>query len=302
MAAAKPKTEDKVDPSTGEVLEEGKSSGQVATQTQGGLPAEYDYGEDAGAGFDNQTSEDIAIPFLEVLQPGSPEVQGEDAKGKSGMIINKSTGEVYSGRDGITFIPAYTQHLLVEWVPRDNGGGLVGQHAIDSDLAKKVRAEQPLGTYKHPDNGNDLVETFYVYGVLVDENGSPLPAVIAMSSTKIKPYKDWQFKIRSIVIPLDNGAKLTSAKLPLWAFAWKLATVFVEKNGYKWYNWTTAFAGTNAKDSMVKPGTELYLAAKSVYEGIRTGAVRAATETLRREDAVDETPRQGDKSAAAAPY
>lgn len=34
----------------------------------------HDYGVDAGAGFENQTSEDYAIPFIGVLQALSPQV------------------------------------------------------------------------------------------------------------------------------------------------------------------------------------------------------------------------------------
>lgn len=288
-----------MDPQTGEITE-------VTAQD------EYDYGQDAGAGFDNQTGEDVSVPFLVLLQPGSPEVQGEDAVAKAGMWINKTTGDVYSGKEGITFIPAYTDHLLVEWKPRDAGGGLVDQHAIDSDLARRVRAEQPLGAYKHPDmhsddpnKVNDLVETFYAYGVFIDPTGFASPAVISFSSTHIKPYRDWMFRVRSIVIPIVRDGnvvgKLTSRQLPLWALSYQLRSLKQEKNGFTWYVPAIGFAGKDASDSRVPPGSEMYEAAKGVYEGVSSGKVKAATETLTREK-TDDAPRRGDTSAKDAPY
>lgn len=291
-----------------------KENKQVATTDNGSTevidPSQnYDYGNDAGAGFDNQTGEDVSVPFLVLLQPGSPEVQGEDAVAKAGMWINKTTGEVYSGKDGVTFIPALTEHLLVEWKPRDAGGGLVDQHAIDSELARRVRAQQPLGAYKHPDMHNedpnkinDLVETFYAYGVFVDPNGFASPAVIAFSSTHIKPYKDWMFRVRSIVIPLPNGGKLTSRQLPLWALSYQFRTLKQEKNGFTWYVPAIGFAGKDASDSRVPPGSDLYEAAKGVYEGVSSGRVKAATETLVREERTDDAPKKGDVTAEKAPY
>jgi hypothetical protein len=304
MAKAPAKTApvEHVDEETGEV-----TTALTTVDPNANLPAEYDYGTDAGAGFDNQTGEDVSVPFYEVLQPGSPEIasQGEDGELKAGMIINRTTGDAVSGRGGLTFVPAYTQHVVVEWVPREKGGGLVEVHAIDSELAKKVRSEQPLGKYKHPTNDNDLIETFYVYGVVILESGDPTPGVIAFSSTKIKPYKDWSFRMRSIVLALPDGRKMTSRQLPMWAFAYSLKTLFMEKNNYKWYNWVIGFAsGKGASDSRVVPGSPVYLAAKSVYEAVSAGTLKADTRNLREEGggAAEAEPKAGDRTGADAPY
>ena len=308
-AATKEKEETQVQETNSETGEVTTVSGGAGTDVVTAPEDNYDYGQDAGAGFDNQTGEDVSVPFIVLLQPGSPEVQGEDAPAKSGMWMNKTTGEFYSGKDGFSFIPAYTEHLLVEWIPRDAGGGLVDQHAIDSDLARRVRAEQPLGAYKHPDmisddpnKVNDLVETFYAYGVMIDPNGFSSPAVISFSSSHIKPYKDWMFRVRSVVIPLPNGGKLTSRQLPLWALSYQFRSLKQEKNGNTWYVPAIGFAGKDASDSRGPPGSALYEAAKGVYEGVSSGRVKAATDTLNREERVDGAPAKGDTGATKAPY
>jgi hypothetical protein len=259
------------------------------------------YAADAGGGFENQTGEDVSIPFLVILQPGSPEVQGEEATAKAGMIINKTTSEVISGKEGVTFIPALTDHLLVEWIPRDKGGGLVGQHAIDSDLAKAVRQSQPMGTYQHPDNGNDLVETFYVYGVALSADGSPYPATLAFSSTHIKGYKDWMFRARSIVIAFPDGRKLT--QVPLFSHAYRIITERQEKNGNTLYTPTVRFADTNAEKSRLSPTSGLYLAAKQVKEAVSAGTLRADTSKLSGDGThADSAPRRGSVDAKHAPF
>lgn len=290
------KTEDDnevIDPKTGE----------ITTTKSNAIALEDEYtalAADSGAGFENQTSEDVSVPFLYILQPGSKEVLAEGSAAKAGMVINKSTGDLIQGSAGITFIPAVTQHLLVEWIPRDNGGGFVGQYEIDSEMARRVRETQPMGTYKHPGNGNDLVETFYIYGVALDAEGVGYPAVIAFSSTHIKAYKDWMFRARSIVIALPDGRKLT--KVPLFSHGYQIRSQRVDKAGNTWYIPVVSFADTNAEKSRLLPSSDLYQAAKAVQMAVGSGALRAATETLDRETAVDETPQRGPKEARDAPY
>jgi hypothetical protein len=295
--------QDKIDPDTGEVVtEEGSPSGAVTASAGGAvaLPDEYDYGADMGAGFENQTSEDVAIPFLNILQPTSPECQVEGSDARPGMIVNKTTGAVISGREGVAFVPAYTEHLLVEWVPRDKGGGIVGRHAIDGDFAKRVRAEQPFGEYR-TESGNDLVETFYVYGCALDEEGTDYPAILAFSSTHIRAYKGWMFQARAVVVKLPDGRKLTG--LPLFSHGYRMRTEKVEKNGHTWFVPKIGWAGENADASRLVPGSDLYQHARGVKEAIASGAARADTGSLRREGGDEEgVGRRAPASEERAPY
>lgn len=263
--------------------------------------AEYaGYAEDMGSGFENQTAEDISVPFLEILQSNSPETQVEDGP-RPGTIINRTTGEIWKGSDGISFVPATTSHVVVEWVPREKGGGIVGQHELDSDLIKQVRASQPLGKYVHPTNGNDLIETFYVYGIMVDGDQF-YPAVMAFSSTRIKPYKDWMFRARSIVIALPDGRKLT--KLPLFSHRYRLTTIAAENNKGKWHTLQVRFDGENAEAARLAPSNDLYLLAKQLCGDVNEGKKVADTNSLNREDgaAAEGSPNRGSTEAPDAPY
>jgi len=256
------------------------------------------YEADRGAGFENQSSEDISVPFYEIVQSNSPEVEAGNAK--PGEIICRATGEVYPGDKGIAFVPATTQHVVVEWVPREKGGGIVTTHALDSDLIRQVRETQPLGKYVHPTNGNDLIETFYVYGLLVDDEGNANPGVIAFSSTKIKPYKDWQYRARSIVITLSDGRKLT--KLPLFSHRYRLTTVSQENNKGKFKNWQVRFDGQNAEAARIAPNDLAYAMAKQLCADVNEGKKVADTSTAGDRNDGDAAPSKGDTSSEDAPY
>lgn len=298
-AAAADKGE-KIDKTTGEV-----TGTDVATAASTAVSLEDEYAalaQDAGGGYANQTSEDVAVPFLVILQPGSKEVLAEGSDAKGGHIINKSTGQLIPGNAGVTFIPATTRHVFVEWVPRDSGGGYVGEHELDSELVKRVRSTQPLGSYKMPDGENELIETYYVYGIALDVEGTGYPAVMAFSSTHIKAYKDWMFRARSIIISLESGRKLT--KLPLWSHAYSIRTQRVDKAGNTWYIPVIGFADKNAEASRLLPSSELYQAGKSVDEAVNSGALKAATDTLDggSEGRGDASPGRGSTEQEDAPY
>ncbi len=274
------------------------------TEEQKNQVALYEgYQEDRGAGFEGQTAEDVSVPFIEILQSNSPECEGEDGQ-RPGQFINRATGEVFSGKDGFAFVPCATQHVVVEWVPREKGGGIVQTHELSSSLIQKVRAEQPLGKYVHPTNGNDLIETFYIYGLQVDEAGNGYPVVMAFSSTRIKAYKDWNYKARSIVISLPDGRKLT--KVPLFSHRYRVTALAAENAKGKWFTLTTRFDGENIVAARLAPNSELYQAGKALCADVNEGRKQADLESARGEGegtgGLDRTPAKGDTGAEDAPY
>jgi hypothetical protein len=200
-----------------------KSKNTAVTKSEGTstLPVAFEgYGDYEGKGFQNQTQEDIAIPFVNVLQAMSPEVQPDGVEGaKAGQLINSVSQELY---DEIGFVPSITQHVFVEWVPRDAGGGIVATHTIDSDIVKAAKARSTsFGKYTTED-GNDLVETYYLFGVLCTPEGDSLGmALMAFTSTKIKAYRHIMGRLNSFQIRLEDGRRINP---PLFAHALKIST------------------------------------------------------------------------------
>lgn len=250
---------------------------ELATQDQNTAMAEYGaYADYAGAGFENQTSDDYSIPFLQILQALSPQVQDSDTL-RPGLIINTVTGEVFDGKKGIAFVPATTQHLYVEWKPRDQGGGFVGIHEIDSEVVAHAKdASTEYGHYSTPE-GNDLIETFYVYGIMLDDDGNSSEAVLAFSSTKIKKYKGWMTKAKTIQIQLPDGRRIPA---PLFAHRYRLKTLSEKNTKGQFFNWdAVAFDGDNAQAARLLPDDPLFQAAVNIKRLLDQGKARAAYES-----------------------
>jgi len=252
-------------------------AGQTAALAAGAGGAVANYGAYeglAGQGFENQTSDDYTIPFLQILQALSPQLEDNDDL-KVGMILNSVTGEVTAGKDGVAFIPATTHHQYVEWKPRSAGGGFVAVHEPGDEMVKNCIANQDFGVYKTPD-GNDLIETFYVYGISIDGDGSPSQAVLSFSGTKIKKYKAWMTKAKTIQIVLEGGRRIPA---PLFAHRYRLRTVGEKNNKGSFANWDIGFDGENAMAARLAPDDEMVMSAIAIRELLDSGKARAAYES-----------------------
>ena len=192
---------------------------EVAKKKNNEVAAMADYGEDAGSGFETTDTSELSIPFLGILQSNSPQVEDEDPVGaKSGMFFNTVTRELISGTDGFVFLPVHKDRQYVEWVPREKGGGFVGMFAPDADEVKKAISNNNNNRYgKLAVGDNDLIETYYVYGLLLSEDGSETVGfgVISFTSTKIKPCRDWftsMYTLKGRAPLFANRARFTTAK------------------------------------------------------------------------------------------
>jgi hypothetical protein len=249
--------------------------GAVAKKTGSTEVAFYEYGDDAGAGFENQTGADYSIPFIAVLQQMSPQCgdprDGGTEGAKPGMLFNTVTGEIWDGREGVEFVPGTTEHVFVEWVPREKGGGMVTRHAVDSDVVRNARARGgDFGKLK-TSAGNDLIETFYVYGVIC-ANGEPSERVVlAFTSTKIKIYKHWNTKVGFFMVPTKNG----KARPPLFSHLVKITSTKEKNNKGEFYNFTLSPANGDVAKSLLRPDDSRYLAGKEVRDAVLAGQAQA---------------------------
>jgi len=243
-----------------------KNEGQIA------LAGRYDYGDMAGDGWDNTGQDDFTIPFLSIVQAMSPQVQETEAEyiegAKAGNLLNTASQELFDGKEGVTFVPCYTQHLFVEWKNRQlDGGGFVAIHETDSQIVKDAKAaSKEFGKYTiavddgHP---HDLVETFYVYGLIVDGEEIITPCMISFSSTKIKAYK-------SIMTPMRQ----VKGHPPLFAFLLKINTVSEKNNKGTYHNFKISFANGSAVDSLLPPDHIFVLAGKEFKDQISEGKAK----------------------------
>lgn len=232
---------------------------------------QFDYGSDAGAGFEETKGSDLSIPFINVLQNNSPKVEAEEAK--AGQLLNTVTGELY---ESIKFLPVHEHKCYVEWVPRDSGGGFVGLHELDSDVAKAALAaaggkRQSKLILK---NGNELLETHYVYGLLLEDDyeSSKGFGVISFTSTKIKPKRDW-----------FTSMYMIKGKPPIYAFRAQLKTEKQKNEKGSFFNFTirpgVEDANATWTQALINPASPLFREAKDFRDMVISGVAKASYET-----------------------
>lgn len=249
--------------------------------------AAYQYDEaDLGAGFEDFDRSDLAIPFINILQKMSPQVDPDSPNyvdgAKAGMLINSVTGDLYDGKEtGIIAIPVHRIHQFIEWIPRDSGGGFVAAYEVTDPIIIEAKREGQFGKLEHPKTGNDLVETFNVFSLLLEEGGDPFPGVVPFSSTQIKNYKRWMTKCRSIMIAGPGGRKFPA---PMFAHTYRILTQFQENNKGTWHGYKISFTGEDAERSRLAPDSPLFKAAKDFRELVTSGVAQAAYSTAAQTD------------------
>lgn len=238
----------------------------------------YEYGDDAGGGFENTTKDDFKLPFLRVLQSNSPAVVDSLVEGaKPGLIINTVTLALFQN---ILFIPAVTQHVMVGWKPRGEGAkggqGFVGVWGMDNPMVQAAVKTQGGKFNRGDDNkiikpktpdGDDLVETVYVHGVqLIEETEALLPGVLSFSSTGLPISQSWLTMARQEVIPGSGGRSK-----PLYGHVYRLNTVKTVNSWGTFFNFAPTWARGTAKASILDPKGDLFQAAKSVRDLVLAG-------------------------------
>lgn len=269
-----------------------KKKNEVAT-TGGGVPATYDYGDDAGSGFEGTSGSDLSVPFLGILQSNSPQVEDQDPTGAaSGMLFNTVTRELIDGETGVCFLPCFKEGpVWVEWIPRINGGGFVGMHDPESDAVKNgeqiMHPETGKPTRKLRHGENELVETFYIYGLILDETGAETMgfAVISFTSTKIKPYRDWITAMYTL-----------KGKPPIFANRAFVRTTKQKNDAGTFYNFRIDPLADTWRDSLINPAEQGHLLteAKEFAEMVKSGMARAAFETENSADGAGNPSADGE--------
>ena len=242
-----------------------KQSRAVAPANTGSVPAAIaaQMKQDAGKGV-STAQEDNLVPLIYVLQPLSPQVEkGNDAQiegAEPGSIWLKNAPEpIVDGEEGILFQPCSFQKNWVEWIPRDNGGGLVG---ITEDCPKEAKEEKDGNVIKYVmPNGNEVKETRYHYG-FVHIGNERLPYCIPLTSTGHTVSRDLMSRMRSKHLPDGTPA-------PSWAYLYRLKSVRKQNKKGTWYQFTIEDHG------WVETADD-YNLGKALYQSLERGEKRAA--------------------------
>jgi hypothetical protein len=278
----------------------GANTAMTAPPPEGNAIVEFDYGDDAGQGFENQDMSDRKLPLIELLQSNSPEVVESKGKIFAGQFRNTVTEEIY---DEVYFVPAVTDHCWTEWIPRDDGGGFRGRHAKGAKIVADAVArndgraigklpvpQPPDPKTNKPQPTHELVESFEIYAILYDAKTDEVLgfAMIPFTSTKIKVYRAWNSAIGNFA-PTLGGKKLAPGQVPIFAHRVKMTSESETKNTntYMIPVLSPAQGGDDLKNSLLAKTDPRYVAAKKLHDDVLAGLAKAAYETTKQEPGID---------------
>lgn len=229
------------------------------------------FAADAGIGVNDLGSEDLAIPFLKVLQKMSDELDDLD-DAKAGDIYNTVTKDVVKGKDGVKVINCAYNLQFIEWEPLGQGSKAPVNIYNAGDKMPETERGEDNKDYIAGGNGRYLERTAQHYVLIVDEDGMTQQALLPMKSTQLKKSKGWNSAMRSLKMK-DNKGNLFIP--PRFAHTWLLETTQEENTFGTWHGWQIS------KDDVVSD-PNIYAEAKMFAESIKAGQVNVRHE--REED------------------
>lgn len=262
-----------------------KSQELVASQVPDDIDFDSDI-KDLGAHY---LPEQMAIPFLTILQALSPQVtRGKDVyipEAKPGELFNTVTKELYDGEKGINIIFGNFKESYIEWVPRSEGGGFVHEYkslegskikvAIDPSNNRVITDDSPVGT-----PGNHLNLTHTRLGFIVSDDYTRwTPTVVSMTASQLKVSSS--FNTRHTMLEYEHpttGEIKKGPPLPyiLWSLKSKSAQ---NKQGQPYFAWDIEFK-TLLQHIPDNQGWNLY---KDIVSFVRSSQGKKAMDNVARE-------------------
>tara|TARA_R110000824_G_scaffold7831_9_gene35440 strand:- start:7695 stop:8474 length:780 start_codon:yes stop_codon:yes gene_type:complete len=221
------------------------------------------FAADAGIGVNDLGSEDLAIPFIRILQKMSDQLDELDGA-KAGDIFNSVTREVIKGKDGVRVIPCAYRLEWIEWEPRGTGTGAPFAIYQTGDTLPETERSEDNKDMVVDGGGRYLERTAQHYVLVIDEDGVAQQALLPMKATQFKKSKQWNSAIKSIKMKDTNGNLFTP---PRFSHIWHLSTAGEENKSGSWHGWQIT------KDTVIEDAA-LYAEARLLAQSIQAGEVK----------------------------
>ena len=242
---------------------------ELAEKKEGALSA-FGGVQVAHTGFEGTDAEDFALPRFNILQKMSPQCDDESGDyvegAKPGQFYNAATGEVY---DTLVVVPCKSERKYVEWVPRSEGGGLVGIYSPSEGVQDQASWVEKEGkqSFLLP-NGHELKDTRIWYLLYLDKGGNWSMGTINLSSTQVKQSKKW---MASILAQAERLAKTLGLPQPfMFMHKWELHTASESNDMGSWKAFRFNVADSVEEADIVEKAQSFI---KMVSEGTATAKI-----------------------------
>ena len=221
--------------------------------------AELDLGAYAGAGMENVGIDDVQIPMLKITQALSPQLKRnkpEYVEGiQEGDLFLTVFNRFWPSDKGVTIIPVAYQRNIIEWTPREQGGGFVAMHAL-SDMPRLQKSTNDKGR-PISETGTELIDTAANYFLVQTDDGWE-PCFMPFSSSGHKDARTLNTLLVQQKLPDGSPA-------PRFLYRWQLTTSIRTKNEDSWYGADFERLGYIDKAQ--------FEVAKSLYDQVKAGNV-----------------------------
>ena len=251
----------------------------------------------ANIGFEEVSTDDLAIPFVRILQSTSKQVKKSEGAyvdgAVEGMIYNNVLNKVYSGDKGIQVVPCYYYRRYVEWVPREDGGGYV-QAFLPGDNIINTTQKNDQGKDVLP-SGNYLENTAHFFCIYMDSELGPQKALIPMSSSQLKKSRKWLSNTQTFRGTTKDGRPYF---YPMFSQVYTLTSIPESNAKGSWMGWEITWKRTldlsNVKDKAV------FDEATGFAMSVKQGEVEVKTE--QKEEEPKPLPKEGIVSEDNVPF
>ncbi len=210
------------------------------TITKEGAIATLDFVSDSGMGLENIDKDDLALPFLKLLQSSSDETKKKHANyvegAEAGMFYNTVTKRLYDGEKGIQIIPCFYKLTYPEWAPFERKEG----RPVNPDRGAEVLAKTKKDSSGKDvlDNGNQIIKTANHFVIINGEK--PEKALMAMKSTQLKVSRGWNSLMQD-QFEMDPKTN-KNVPAPMFSRIYKLNSV--ENSGsFTWHGYKVSLLG-----------------------------------------------------------
>ena len=211
---------------------------EVAKKETGNAIAMTDLLKKTGPSLSERTTEDFAIPYLNIIGDTSPQIDKEDSEhipgAEAGMIFNNVTDKAYKE---ITVLPVYYRRRYVEWAERGEGPGAPVNIYTPLQFEQMKREGKVVRGEDNKERivgGDTYIEnTAEHYVIVMEPDGMWSKAIIKMKSTQLKKSRTWN-SIMSNQRRVD-GNEVYQPKD--FARSYILKTIREKNDKGKWFGW-----------------------------------------------------------------
>ena len=187
-----------------------------------------------GTGLESVGTEDYALPFLRVIQSGSPQLKKSYPNkyiegAEEGMLFNTLTNQCYKGEEGVAVIPCAYTKKYIEWVPINKGGGFVRDDHPSNILSQTQKNDNRQFILP---NENEIVETSQYFLILIENEESPEQILLSCTSTQLTFARRWNTMLRTAQVKNAAG---TSVLAPMFSYIYRLKTAAQSNNFGTWH-------------------------------------------------------------------